>query len=124
MSEFKQKIEKMVTTCIESKATTFNGIIVDYDKNTRTCTVEIANPTGAGHIKLYNRATPEPPKGIIPGNIRVGSTAVMTCPQGQYMYAEITSIKPTGGFYGLPERVVQDQLPRTGYTLSLFKRLS
>jgi len=112
MSELKQEIFRMISEEIGRKATIFSGIITEYDHETKLCTVEISNPTGAGRIRLSNRSIPEAPKGIIQGSIRVGSIAIMSCPQGQYTHAEIVSIKPPGEFYGLPERVEQDSLPR------------
>ena len=123
MSEFKQELQRIITKEIEHRASSFIGLVVDYDHKTRMCTVEISNPTGAGHIRLSNRAVPEPPKGVIPGEVRLGSTALMTCPMGQYLHAEIATIKPPGETFTLPERVAEDNLPRYGKSIGAAGRL-
>jgi hypothetical protein len=122
-SEFKLEIEKLITKSIEGRATSFSGIIVDYDHKNKLCTVEISNPTGAGHIRLYNRSVPEPPKGVIPGDVRVGAVAVMTCPQGQYTHAKIVAIEPPGEYYTVTSRPDEDALPRDGKTIAVSGRL-
>jgi len=123
MSEFKQELQKLIVKEVENRSSSFVGIVTDYDHKSRTCTVEISNPTGAGKISLSNRPVPETPKGLIPGGIRIGSVALMTCPMGQYTHAEIAAIKPPGEVFGLPDRVEQDQLPRSSKSIGLNSRL-
>jgi hypothetical protein len=122
-SLLKNLLQNKVEAGLDHRAIVFTGIVRDYDHSTRTCTVEIVNPTGAGNILLSNRPVPEPPRGVIPGAVRIGSRAVMSCPQGNYTYATIVSIEPIGGAFVLPERTKEDILPRSSQTTGVSRAL-
>jgi hypothetical protein len=124
MSEFLKKLESIVEERVSRNISTCIGKVINYDHNTKMCTVEISNPTGAGRIRLSNRIIPDSPKGMVPGGVRDGCLALMNVPGNNYTYCQIAAIYPPEHSYVTDQRVAENLLPRQGLTTMLSGRLN
>lgn len=114
MSELKNIISSMISEEVRGKATIFKGKIVDFDKKTKECSVEISSPTGAGRILLTNRKIPKAADGLFPSSPIIGSPVLMNAPLGAYTHAYIVALNPYGEDYNSPEEKEPKRQPRTG----------